>query len=173
MPPRIRIVIEDQISGPVRGRKWSRLDNLFAAPMRVLEGPVRKLVLDAIEQQFESEGGYGGTPWQELADRTVEERELLGFPPEHPILRRTDRLFDALQGRMGGAEGGEIEVTKNTFTLRTVNIPDAAAHQYGSDHSNLPARPMIPEPMPEKFMRQLRSIIHGYAVGVEFDLGRR
>lgn len=166
--PRIRVIIEDQITGPVRGRKWARLENLFAKPMEVLERPVRELVLDAIRQQFETEGAYGGDEWQELAKRTQDERRLLAFPPEHPILRRTDRLFDALQGR----DGGEVIVTRDTFTLKTTGIPDAAAHQFGSDHSNLPARPMIPQPMPQSFIRELRSIIHGYAIGASFETRR-
>lgn len=170
--PRVRVVIEDQITGATRGVKWARLQNLFSNPMPVLKEPVRALVLDGIRQQFETEGAYGGTPWEQLAARTVDERALLGFPPEHPILRRTDRLFDALQGHMTGGEGGEVIVTKNTFTLKTTNIPDAAAHQFGSDHSNLPARPMIPQPMPQSFMNQLRSIIHGYAIGASFETVR-
>lgn len=170
--PRVRVVIEDQITGPARGTKWARLQNLFANPMLVLKEPVRTLVLDAIKQQFETEGGYGGTPWDQLADRTVAERSLLGFGPEHPILRRSDRLFDALQGEMIGGAGGEVVVSKNTFTLKTTGIPDAAAHQFGSEHSNLPARPMIPQPMPASFMRQLRSLIHGYAIGASFETVR-
>jgi len=39
------------------------------------------------ESNFQSEGSMVGG-WEQLADRTVENRMLLGFPGEHPILYR-------------------------------------------------------------------------------------
>jgi hypothetical protein len=31
---------------------------------------------------------------------------------------------------------------------------------------------MIPQPMPRSFMRDLRSLIHGYAIGASFETRR-
>jgi len=49
-------------------------------------GPVRR----GFEYNFQSESSAEG-PWGELAKRTQEEREDLGFPPKHPILQRTGK----------------------------------------------------------------------------------
>lgn len=163
MPDRLEILINDAVGQ----KKFARLNHLFANPMPVLQNPVRALVKDAMRQQFESEGEWGGDPWQELADSTMAERGRLGFAPAHPILERTGILFDAFQGKMSGGTGGKITVSKNEFTLQVVNLPQAQAHQRGFP-PHLPARPIIPEPMPRSFIDSLRSILSGYIVRARF-----
>lgn len=161
--PRLEIKINDAVGQ----KKFTRLNNLFASPMPTLQGPVRALVRDAMRQQFESEGRYGGEPWQELAERTIKERIAEGFDGEHPILRRNDILYDAFQGKMNAGVGGKMEVRKKEFTLRIIGLPQAQAHQKGLE-PHLPARPIIPEPMPDDFIRKLRSIVSGYIVKAKF-----
>lgn len=167
-------MIEIEILDRLSGRKWGRLNQLMANPMRTLELGVRRRVFDAIQRQFETEGEYGGTPWAPLAEGTVREREALGFGPEGPILRRTDNLYDALTtGRMVSAgQGAEVEITDDEFILRTVGFPYAAAlsegRLAGPGYPSMPGRQLIPTEAPD-FIAGLKSIISGYVIRAELE----
>ena len=157
MPPFIEIIIDDGAD-----RKFARLNHLFSNPVPVMQGPVRSLIQDAIRQQFHTEGEYGGTPWQGLDEGTQKGREREGYGGDGPIMRRSDRLFNALTRT--GAPGGRLQVSRTQMLMRTVGIPYAKAQHAGSSHTNLPARPLIPDPMPPSFVRRLHSIISGYII---------
>lgn len=167
-------MLEVEILDRLGERKWGRLNRLMANPMRTLERGVRGVVHDAIQRQFETEGEYGGIPWAPLADRTSEERARLGFGGENPILRRTDNLFDALTtGRMVSAgQGAEIDIDDDSFTLRTIGFPYAAAlnegRPAGPGYPAMPGRELIPVGSPD-FIQRLKAIISGYVIRAELE----
>ena len=75
-------------------------------------------VLNGFEYNFQTESSEEG-PWQELAARTKEEREELGFPREHPILERTGS-YRASWIKRGHPNHLEVEVpirASNTLAL--------------------------------------------------------
>lgn len=55
-----------------------------------------------MQAAFDTEGGSTGSPWPQLAESTVKEREREGFSGRHPILARTHTLERALTTE-GGA----------------------------------------------------------------------
>lgn len=73
--------------------------------------------------------------WKPLAKRTIEERNLMGFPyPLYPRLYRTGALLkDLVQGGFGHYE----RITKRSFIMGTTNKV-AIAHELGT--KNIPAR---------------------------------
>lgn len=156
-------------------KKFARIAGKFAKLDVVLRGPVREIIREALEQQFDTEGEYGGTPWEDLAASTQHDRRYSRYniAENHPILERSGRLRRALTKR--GASGAFTEVGKNYLVVGTKGIPYAKAHQRGSDHSNLPARTIVPDSdngqgrFPPSFYRKLRSVVSGYLIGAELE----
>lgn len=66
---------------------------LVTTILRLSDGPdlgrVTQPVRDGWALNFAREGTSLDTRWADLADRTMREREFLGFPAAHPILQRT------------------------------------------------------------------------------------
>jgi hypothetical protein len=72
-----------------------RATNAAPAMIGVIAG-----LYNIAERQFESQGGYGGTPWPPLADTTVERKAREGLDPR--ILHATLDLRESLT-EPGGA----------------------------------------------------------------------
>ena len=81
------------------------------------------------QQNFDNEGG-DGIGWEDLAPRTIREREALGYNGEHPILTRSGGLRDSFV----------VDVKPISGTYGTP-FPHTAGLQYGSE--NMAARPML------------------------------
>jgi hypothetical protein len=93
--------------------------------------------------QFSSEGGWGGQTWAPLSPGYAVEKART-----HP--GRTILIRDG--GLRRAASSPRREVTPRTLTLW---IDDAVApfHQEGTD--KLPARPLIPDPLPASALRDI------------------
>lgn len=64
---------------------------------------------DVFERNFQTEGKAGGLGgWAQLAERTQEEREALGFDPNHPILVRYGDLRYATSTLLRDAKGSAV-----------------------------------------------------------------
>lgn len=146
-------------------KKLTRLQGKFANFKPVMEGPVRELVRKALIQQFRTRGGYGGKKWAPLKQSTIERKRDLGVLSLGP-LKRTRRLYLAATSRDHPDQ--EVRVGKDGFFFR-INLPYGILHQVGSPGGRMPAREVVPDPMPEEFMQELRKSIRGYLVAVEFE----
>jgi hypothetical protein len=101
-------------------------------------------ILDTFEEwtgeQFDSRGGTFGTPWDPLADSTIESKTRAGYAdPEQPLVA-TGALALSLQGGPGGVH----EVGPEGATWGTRN-PNAMWH-HGRDRSGtnpVPRRPIF------------------------------
>lgn len=86
--PRLHLVLGDP-SGFEKN-----LDKLARIPIRFEDRdiiPIQMGIVAGFAQNFDEEAS-GGFPWPPLARRTLEERDIEGFPyPEHPMLVRTGR----------------------------------------------------------------------------------
>lgn len=105
------------------------------------------------EQNFDAEGrGFGLGGWDDLADKTVEERERKGFGGEHPILIRYGdlRLITATSLRTAGGSGTFGVTDPDGRTIRVeLNIGQNGGYAQASGMKawnqvptrNAPARP--------------------------------
>lgn len=74
------------------------------------------------ERNFDAEGrGFGVGGWASLADKTVEDRERLGFGGEHPILFRYGELRQAAGSSLRTA-GGSLSFTSTDPQGKTVRL---------------------------------------------------
>jgi hypothetical protein len=108
-----------------------------------LSDPFR-VILDQFEdwtgEQFESEGGFFGTPWAPLADSTVAQKERAGYPQPGQALVATGALALSLQGGPGGVH----EVRHDEARWGTTN-PNAMYHHGRSRSASnpVPRRPIF------------------------------
>lgn len=113
-----------------------------------------------LKRHWESQGAAFGQRWAPLAERTLEARARKGTLSKG-ILRDTDHLFKAVfraratDDRLKSIRGG-IRFQGN------VGERKAIYHQLGTQF--MPARTVIPDPLPRSFKQQVRAIVREYAL---------
>jgi hypothetical protein len=155
MPARVRIASGEgeQRIARIRGR--------FASLQPVMEGPLRELFRQFAIQQWKTRGSYGGSPWAPLKASTIAKKKKEGTY-RWGTLKSSKRLYESLAHR--DHEDFYMRATNRGVTFGT-RVPYAFRHQEGTPH--MVAREIIPEEMPEDFMRKLRNIVTGYIVDAE------
>jgi len=98
---------------------------------------VARLWGDWMRRQYASEGGWGGRRWAPLAPATVAEKAAAGFGARG-ILVRTGEMRNA-------STAPRRMIAARSLTL-VIEDEKAPYHQGGT--SRMPARPIIPEPLP-------------------------
>jgi hypothetical protein len=88
---------------------------------------------------FSTEGGSTGSPWPQLAQSTIKDRERQGFPGRHPILARTHTLERALTSD-GGAS---IVVELPQYFAIAVDLDYFKYHQSRRPRTKIPRRAPI------------------------------
>lgn len=101
---------------------------------------VGTILREAAEKQFVTEGGHASGGWPPLADSTNRDRVRQGFPPVHPIMRRTERLLRSLTVR-GDSEHVE-EASGDSLRFGTL-VPYAVYHQSSAPRHKIPYRPLV------------------------------
>ena len=101
------------------------------------------LVHGFMREQFDSEGSWGGQTWAPLSPAYAIEKARTH--PGKSILIREGTLRRA-------ASDMRREQTPRTL-LMWVDDPVAAYHQEGTDR--MPARPLIPDPLPQSAYREV------------------
>lgn len=141
----------------------------FSNFIPVMGGRVDVAARRLIRRQFDTQGRASGRgSWAPLTERYEAVREF----PNKPLLRQTDALYRALTKR--GDPNQELTLTPFRYALtvregaqdsRGRNIHARfVGHQLGVPRSNLPARQMIPDPLPKTFITELRAIIKAYVL---------
>lgn len=148
----------------------------------VLAGPINKSVDTLFTRQFDSEGQYGGTRWAPRAPVT----QLLLRRPGHGrggIGRDTNRMWASLT--KGGSGPEAIRVVTPTSLERGTTVPYARwfAAGYvsktfvavGADGQpvplyrrrpkRIPARPLVPNPIPDVIVRVWQRLIETFIAG--------
>ena len=141
--------------------KFERLAGRFTNFVPVMGGRVDVLARRLIRRMFDTEGRASGRgQWQALSPNYAKRRAF----PNKPLLRQEDELYRALTER--GNENQELTLTRNTYSLTVGGSVRAKfiGHQLGLPEQNLPARQMIPDPLPETFIRQVRAAVKAYIV---------
>jgi hypothetical protein len=132
----------------------------------VLGGRVDVAARRLIRRQFLSEGRASGRgQWAALQPTYVARRVL----PDMPMLRQSDGLFEALTQK--GHPDQDVVLEPHRYSLTIAEDADTRArfvgHQLGVPQSNLPARQMIPDPLPKTFIDEVRQIAKSYIVDGE------
>lgn len=146
--------------------KFDDLERLIDKIQRPGNGNLRKIadgVRQGFQDNFSSEGGAAGTPWQVLAPRTVVTRRKLGWGGSHPILKRTGKYqssfvnannSDHIEDIYSGNGGVTIDVGSQLARRihergGTTNIPSLQEGRGGWLHVGgargvfVPARPVL------------------------------
>lgn len=144
--------------------------------MRRIERPgnaeVRK-VADAIRQgyaeNFSREGSAAGG-WRALAEATVAERRRLGFPGEHPILRRSGALRASFIQPGATDHVEEFQPVPGGWDLLVGSESEIALFQeFGT--SRIPPRPI--SPLTEAAQERIGAVIDYVIQQMEYQtLGR-
>jgi hypothetical protein len=143
--------------------RLNRIAGRFSNFKPVLGGRVDVLARRLIRRQFETEGRAGGQGgWKKLTPTYLARRVL----PGKPILRQSDGLFEALTQK--GHADQQVVLEKDLYSLTIDESADTHArfvgHQLGVPRSNLPARQMIPDPLPKNFINEVRQAVKAYVV---------
>jgi len=142
--------------------RFERLAGRFSNFIPVLGGRVDVLARRLIRRMFDTQGRASGRgQWQALTENYKKRRQF----PGKPLLRQLDELYDALT-RKGDANQAVI-LEKDRYSL---SVSEAAGrirarfvgHQLGVPESNLPARQMIPDPLPQTFINDVRRAVRAY-----------
>lgn len=130
-------------------RKLAQLE-LHFEDLRGLWPMLVPIVGGWMKSQFESQGIWGGAHWAALSPAYAAEKARTH--PGRSILIRDGGLRRA-------ASQMRREATPRTLTL-WVDDPVAAYHQEGNER--LPARPLIPTPLPQAALRDVELAGHEY-----------
>lgn len=129
----------------------------------VLRGSVLTTLKRMEALQFDTEGSVFGGAWPPLAPSTIREKARLGYGG-FPMLVRTTQLRKSLAGF--GKNGWSIlQVTPFALTFGT-RVPYAEYHQQpdGATGGHLPQRQVIPDPLPDAVIEELRENVRDYLV---------
>lgn len=102
-------------------------------------------------EQFDSEGAWGGDPWEELAPSTVAQRGSA-----HPILDDTGAMKRA-------ASYARRVATPQTLEL---HVDDPKVHWHQDGTRKMPRRPVVPDRIPDSAQAELGAEFDAYVDGV-------
>jgi len=84
------------------------------------------------DENFDNESSFDGTPWERLADSTIEAKG------HNRILYDDGDMRDSLSG---DSDGEKAVVGLNAYSN---GYPYPAVHHFGSSNGKIPARPFLP-----------------------------
>jgi hypothetical protein len=113
------------------------------ADMRLFMPYLVPVFIGWMRSAFESQGAWSGTPWAPLSPAYAAEKSH--SHPGRSILIREGGLRQA-------ASRPRREVTPRTLTL-WIDDETAVWHQDGTSH--MPARPLVPSPLPPAALRDI------------------
>lgn len=99
---------------------------------------VVRVFREIVAKAFASEGASTGAPWAPLAESTQADRRRHGFPPAHPILRRTGALMRALT--IGDGAYVSTSPTTMRYLISEQDVPYFKYHQSRRPRTRLPRR---------------------------------
>lgn len=144
---------------------------VFVNDLRPAWPAVDRAVQTVVALQFRSEGSHGGETWPALAKRTQAERRRLGFPPAHPILRRTGALEESLTKGTGDTISAHLPAQYRYGTA----VPYFVYHQSKAPRMRLPRRAPVEMTADDRneVMRPLRVYLRGGLPGGSGDFALR
>lgn len=111
-------------------RIGNAIDAVTAAPMQNTMRELAENFYDGVKKNFERQVNSDGVLWPARSDKTG-----LAGTAGHPLLRKTDELYDAATGQAAGG----LDIEDRAFTAyvdKTIHHPGAMIHQFGGDVPN-------------------------------------
>jgi phage gpG-like protein len=122
---------------PIVARELMRFSSRLLVPLEALE-LAGTMLREAVEKQFDTEGGYASGGWPELAASTVAHKAREDLHSE--ILRATDALKDALTRKFDSRHVERVSAASLTFGA---TVPYGVFHQSTRPRTKIPYRPPI------------------------------
>jgi hypothetical protein len=150
--------------------RFQRIAGRFSDFKPVLGGRVDVASRRLIRRMFATQGRASGRgQWAPLTERYVRQRRQF---PTRPLLRQTDAMYEALTVRGHPDQETILERDRYAITVAEDATDDAGrsirarfvGHQRGVPESGVPARPMIPDPLPKTFIDEVRRAVRAYIV---------
>jgi hypothetical protein len=140
----------------------NRIAGRFSNFVPLVGGRVDVITRQLIKRQFATQGRAAGRGrWRSLRPWYAEWKRSIG-KGRKPIMRLTDRLYNALTKR--AAVGQVVQASQDRYVLTVTQdlMPRLRAHQLGL--SNNPVRQVIPKPPPKSYMEELRKATRSYVI---------
>lgn len=118
-------------------RQLLRFSENLEAPGEQLE-EIAVLLGEAVEKQFDTEGGHASGGWKALTEERVATKARLGLDPR--ILRATSALFDSLTRKYDPRHIERLSGSSLTFGS---TVSYAIFHQSSAPRAKIPYRPPI------------------------------
>jgi len=89
-------VVQTRESAAQVSAAWDRISRMVSGLPDIRLERIAITVREGFAYNFLTEAAGGEEPWPQLAPRTQRERVALGYPPAHPILKRTRELYNSI-----------------------------------------------------------------------------
>lgn len=132
-----------RVAGDDEARRRLAQFELFLEDLRPFWPLLVPVFIGWMRDQFSSEGGWGGQQWAPLSPAYAVEKART-HPGRSILIREGDLRRAASEPRR--------EATPRTLTL-WIDDPKVDYHQEGTER--MPARPLIPEPLPAAAVRDV------------------
>jgi len=153
----IRVSVAFDINLTRTEKKIAELPNRLRDLRPLMEDGIRPATDAMLRRHWESKGAAFRHKWAGLAPETIRKRLRHGTLSKG-ILRDSDHLFREIF-RAAGA--GRVVARSDRITLEvSVKEKKAMLHQRGTLH--MPARQVIPEPLPTTFRRLVTRMVREY-----------
>lgn len=156
----IRLAVE--VVGTRRTEALLRSASKAAKDLRPAFGEINARVVEPFfRRQFDTAGEAGGQRWAPLRPSTRARRLRRGG--NRGGLDRP--LWDMGELRASLVKTGPRSIRRITRTEyeRGTAVPYAAVHQRGT--GRIPARPIVPDPLPEDVLRQIEGVVADHVAG--------
>jgi phage gpG-like protein len=129
----------------------------------VLKSSVVATLREMKTLHFETKGALFDKQWAALAPETIRDRARQGYPGD-PIMVREGRLRQSLARAMKTPDS-IVEVSRFGLVFGT-SVPYADFHQQtkGPGKGIIPERQVIPDPIPEAVVEEIRENIRDYLI---------
>jgi len=132
------------VPSPQSENAWSDLERSFASltkPSRSDLQGVRTMILGGFAESFVEEAS-AGSPWDQLAPMTADERIFEGYDPYHPILVRTGAYRRSFTDAGAFTHISEMDTGADGFTIYEGSADERVDDlEYGTDR--IPPRPVM------------------------------
>jgi hypothetical protein len=143
--------------------RFALLAGRFEDYTPVLQSSVVATLREMETLHFETEGGLFDKPWAPLSPETIKDRARKGYPGD-PIMVREGRLKKSLAAPVRTADS-IVEVSKFGLVFGTmVDYADYHQQTKGPGKGIIPERQVIPDPIPETVIEEIRENIRDYLV---------
>lgn len=133
MPPQTRLRIT--VLGSERITKRYTGVALRAGHMEPAFEISAEILMEEFRHQFETEGAYGGAPWERLTEARVERKRREGLSDK--ILQASQALMDSLTVP---GDSNQILIISNSTMVLGSKLKYGKVHDRGSTTSNIPQR---------------------------------